>query len=142
MALRASAIPYVPVGYTHPRTEIVKRPVGIHWANVIYLAFNAKMERAPISKHSTLYKLLRLEYTSNPGLFTLTSEGHHSEDGRYYCSFIYHRKNENGHYASANLHIYGRDVGFKFVCESMDILMADGENYYDAVIFVKHIPRA
>lgn len=121
--LSASATPYYPA-----------RSLGVDWGYCVSLPFTRPTEKAPVSKHPVLFKMLKIEYEEHPERFVLSSEGHHGPDGRYYFSIKYD-KNVGKSWAYANLHVFGRTDGFKFLCDSIDILMGDYEIYENAVVF-------
>ena len=129
--LSASARPYYPP--PPPPPEYYPRATGIDWKKVLCYPFVAPHKKSPPSKHPLLFKMFRMEFNKHPERFTLSSEGHHSADGRYYFSVKYF-KECGGSRIYANFHIYGRTDGYKFICESTDILMGE-EMYVDAVVY-------
>lgn len=125
-SLSSSAVPYYP---GKPRS------IGIEWSKVLKIIFTLKWKKSPISKHFMLFKIFKTDYETHPERFTLSSEGHHSADGRYYFSVRYCKENSKGSFIVTNFHIYGRTEGFKFMCESVDILMGKDDIYTDAVVY-------
>ncbi|AIW01874.1 MAG: hypothetical protein YSLV5_ORF16 [Yellowstone Lake virophage 5] len=134
--LSASARPYYPPPPPPPPDDYYRPPraTGIDWKKVVAFPFKAPHKKAPHSKHPMLFKMYVMEFNKHPERFTLSSEGHHSSDGRYYFSIKFFKEGIKGQRMYSNFHIFGRTDGYKFMCESVDILMGD-ENYVDAVVY-------